>query len=81
MANFVEWSGERQSCKVACEKVILVRYAILVIGVKRFIVGDDFSEVGDGLSTICGVMPLALTVITDWDRFLNFASRTFCIFV
>lgn len=69
-------SGRFRFCKLAYEEVNLVRYACLIIRVEELIVVDNFCELGDGLSTVSGVMAVAVTFITDWGGFLNFTSMT-----
>lgn len=51
---------------MACEDIILVGYAGLVISVEIFIVGDYFCEVGDGVLAFSGVIFVFVTVRKDW---------------
>lgn len=54
-----------RSGKLTSVEVIIVRYAVLIIVVEIFIVGDDFRKVGDGCSTVSGVFSVAAAYITD----------------
>lgn len=69
------------SSTLASDDVILVRCAGLIINVDKFIVRDDFREVGDGISAVNGVMVVTVTFISDWNGFLNYPSGHVQIFV
>lgn len=69
------------SVKWAREEEFLVGYVGLIISVDRFLVGDDFRELGDGFPAVSGVTSVSVTARKDLDGFVNFPSRTVQIVV